>query len=50
MDGMAGTTFVKAGTLDNGANDIPVKIEFFTSKRCGYAASVEGAQQLQTMA
>lgn len=49
MDAMDGVTFVKAGTLDDGANDIPVKIEFFVRSRPGYENAVEGAQQLQTM-
>jgi len=49
MDAMEGVTFVKAGSLNDGANDIPVKIEFFVRSRPGYEKSVEGAQQLQTM-
>jgi hypothetical protein len=49
MDAMEGVTFVKAGGLNDGANDIPVKIEFFVRSRPGYQNAIEGAQQLQTM-
>jgi hypothetical protein len=49
MDVMEGVTFVKAGSLNDGANDIPVKIEFFVRSRPGYEKAVEGAQQLHTM-
>ena len=46
---MEGVTLVKAGTLDGGAADIEVKVEFFTKDRPAFEAAVEGAQQLQTM-
>ena len=49
MDAMEGVTFVKAGSLNDGANDIPINIEFFVRSRPGYEKAVEGAKQLQTM-
>jgi hypothetical protein len=49
MDVMEAMTFVKAGSLNDGAGDIPINIEFFVRSRAGYLRAIEGAQQLQTM-
>lgn len=46
---MPGVTLVKAGTLDGGAADIQIAVEFFTKDRRGFDAPVEGAQQNKTM-
>lgn len=49
MDAMEGMTFIKAGSLNDGAGDVPIKIEFFVRNRLGRLAAIEGAQQFQTM-
>ncbi len=46
---MEGVTLVKGGTLDGGATNIPVKVEFFSKDRVAYQNAIEGATQLQTM-
>ncbi|KAH8807884.1 Mss4-like protein [Xylogone sp. PMI_703] len=48
-EGMAGTTLIKSGTLDNGASNINIAAELFTRNRKGFLTAIEGAQQAQTM-
>ncbi|KAF2084647.1 hypothetical protein K490DRAFT_48753 [Saccharata proteae CBS 121410] len=42
---MPDMTCVKSGTLDGGAADHDVKVEFYTKDRLGYTKSVAGAEQ-----
>ncbi len=46
---MEGVTLVKGGTLDGGAANITVQVEFFSGNRPAYEKAIEGATQLQTM-
>ena len=46
---MPDVTIIRAGTLDGGAADIPVGIEFFTKDRKSYTQAIAGAQQATTM-
>ncbi|KAK5175739.1 uncharacterized protein LTR77_000878 [Saxophila tyrrhenica] len=42
---MPDVTCVKSGSLDGGAANHPVAVEFYTKDRLGYAKAVEGADQ-----
>ncbi|KAF3764002.1 hypothetical protein M406DRAFT_75227 [Cryphonectria parasitica EP155] len=48
-EAMAGTTLTKAGSLNDDASDISIKVEFFTKDRRNYGVPVQGARQLKTM-
>ncbi|KAH8886373.1 hypothetical protein GQ53DRAFT_875472 [Thozetella sp. PMI_491] len=48
-EGMEGVTLVKGGSLDGGASNFPVQVEFFVKDRRVFDLAVDGAQQLQTM-
>ena len=48
-ESMEGVTLVKGGTLDGGAANITVQVEFFSGNRPAYEKAIEGATQLQTM-
>jgi len=45
LEVMPDATCVKSGTLDGGASNHDIKVEFYTKDRLGYAAAVEGANQ-----
>lgn len=42
---MPDVTCVKSGSLDGGAADHAVQVEFYTRDRLGYAKEVQGAKQ-----
>jgi hypothetical protein len=42
---MPDVTCVKSGSLDDGANDHGIAVEFYTKDRLGYSKAVEGAAQ-----
>lgn len=46
---MEGITLIKGGTLDDGAADVPIQVEFYTKDRCSFTTPVDGAEQKQTM-
>lgn len=42
---MVDVTCVKSGSLDGGANNHDIAVEFYTRDRLGYAKEVQGADQ-----
>lgn len=42
---MPDVTCVKSGSLDDGANNHGIAVEFYTKDRLGYSKAVEGAAQ-----
>lgn len=45
LEVMPDMTCVKSGSLDGGAANHPIAVEFYTKDRLGYAKAVEGADQ-----
>ncbi|RDL30813.1 Mss4-like protein [Venustampulla echinocandica] len=48
-EGMDGLTVIKAGTLDNGAADIPMAAELYIKDRVSFMKPVDGALQKEMM-
>jgi hypothetical protein len=48
-ESMPGVTVIRAGGLDDGADDIAIGVEFFAKNRKGFVHAVDGAKQAKTM-
>lgn len=46
---MPGVTIIRAGGLNDGADDIQIGVEFFTKNRKGFMHAVESAKQAKAM-